>query len=80
MSKRFCEQFDTVDSTYAVNDGDDDEDEDEDENDESFISRPEFKSPKGELETRIFISKRKLLPGERLDLRIVYTPYKGFFV
>ncbi|XP_012268923.2 uncharacterized protein LOC105693513 [Athalia rosae] len=39
-------------------------------------SRLEFKSPKGELETRIFISKEKLLPGETLDLSIVYTPYK----
>ncbi|XP_046478114.1 uncharacterized protein [Neodiprion pinetum] len=36
----------------------------------------EFKSPKGKLETHISISKQRLLPGEYLDISIVYTPYK----
>ncbi|XP_012282885.1 uncharacterized protein LOC105701049 [Orussus abietinus] len=31
---------------------------------------------KSQLETRIFISKKRLLPNETLDLVIVYTPYK----
>ncbi|XP_046740657.1 uncharacterized protein LOC124408042 [Diprion similis] len=40
------------------------------------LEKLEFKSPKGILETHIFVSKERLLPGEYLDISIAYTPYK----
>lgn len=67
-SKLFCGGFDHRHARYHASGGD--------EGAELNLSHPEFKSAKGEIETYIFISKEKLLPGEVLDLTIVYTPYK----
>jgi len=33
--------------------------------------------PDGELDTTIYVAKMKLNPNERLDLKIVYTSFKG---
>lgn len=34
-------------------------------------------SGQGKITTEIFISKQPLLPGEKLDLVVTYTPCKG---